>query len=138
MRLTFCLIMLLMPLAAAGAGDLTIAVTNVASSDGQVRVAVCTVETFLERHCPYNGSAPAVAGETEVRVEGVAPGGYAVQAFHDANGNADLDRSFLGLPEEGVGFSRDAPMRFGPPDFEDAQISIGQEDAKASLRLRYF
>jgi uncharacterized protein (DUF2141 family) len=74
-----------------------------------VLVAVCTPETFLGRSCPYAGRAPAASGQAQVVVRGIDPGVYGVQAFHDQNDNFDLDRNFLGLPKEGMGFSNDAP-----------------------------
>lgn len=138
MRRTIFLVAMLLPLAGAQAANLTVTVGNIASSAGRVLVAVCTAETFLEPDCPYHGSAPAVRGETEVRIEGVEPGGYAIQAFHDANDNAAVDTDFLGRPQEGIGFSRDAPIRFGPPEFARARISIGPEDSVVSLQIRYF
>jgi uncharacterized protein (DUF2141 family) len=110
---------------------------DVASSSGHVLVAVCTPETFLGRSCPYTGRAPAASGQAQVVVRGIDPGVYGVQAFHDQNDNFDLDRNFLGLPKEGMGFSNDAPMRFGPPSFDDAAIEIGAAGAAIRLRLRY-
>ena len=71
-------------------------------------------------------------------VDNVPPGTYAVQAFHDANANLDLDRTFIGFPKEGVGFSNDAPMRFGPPTFDDAAINVAATDALAKFTLSYF
>jgi uncharacterized protein (DUF2141 family) len=47
------------------------------------------------------GKAPAYPGTVTVRVTGVAPGNYAVQAFHDENDNLVIDRTILGLPREG-------------------------------------
>jgi uncharacterized protein (DUF2141 family) len=126
------------PLAGAGAAELKVTLEDVATSSGHVLVAVCTPETFLRAGCPYTGRAPAVSGEAQVVVRGIDPGVYAVQAFHDQNDNFDLDRNFLGLPKEGMGFSNDAPMRFGPPSFDDAAIEIGAAGAATRLRLRYF
>ena len=71
-------------------------------------------------------------------MRGIEPGVYAVQAFHDEIGNLDLDRSILGMPEEDIGFSNDAPMRFGLLRFEDATIEVGAAGAATRLRLRYF
>jgi uncharacterized protein (DUF2141 family) len=68
----------------------------------------------------------------------IEPGVYAVQAFHDENDNLDLDRNMIGWPKEGMGFSNDAPMRYGPPSFEDAAIEIEAAGASTRLRLRYF
>ena len=126
------------PFSDAAAADLRVTVEEVAAGSGDVLVAVCTPETFLGQACPYTSRAPAVSGEAEVVVRGIEPGVYAVQAFHDANDNLDLDRNFLGLPEEGMGFSNNAPMRFGPPRFEDAAIEIDGRGSATRLRLRYF
>jgi uncharacterized protein (DUF2141 family) len=130
--------LLTVPLAGAGAAELKVTLEDVATSSGHVLVAVCTPETFLRRGCPYTGRAPAASGEAQVVVRGIDPGVYAVQAFHDQNDNFDLDRNFLGLPKEGMGFSNDAPMRFGPPSFDDAAIEISAAGAATRLRLRYF
>ena len=125
-------------LASAGAADLEVTLEDVATSSGHVLVAVCTPETFLRQGCPYSGRAPAASGEAQVVVRGIEPGLYAVQAFHDQNDNFDLDRNFLGIPKEGMGFSNDAPMRFGPPSFDEAAIEVSADGAATRLRLRYF
>src|SRR5215470_4023791 len=44
---------------------------------------------------------------------GIAPGTYAVSAFHDENSNGKLDTNFLGIPREGVGASNDAKGHMG-------------------------
>ena len=60
------------------------------------------------------------------------------RAVHDENGNRDLDRGRLGLPLEGLGFSRDAPIVAGPPRFADAAVEIGSRGGILSFALRYF
>ena len=120
------------------AAELRVTLEEVATGAGHVMVAVCTPETFLGAGCPYTGRAPAVSGVAEVVVRGIEPGVYAVQAFHDENDNFDLDRTLLGMPKEGMGFSNDAPMRFGPPQFEDAAIDVGTGGGSTRFRLRYF
>jgi uncharacterized protein (DUF2141 family) len=131
-------ILLAAPLAGAGAAELKVTLEDVATSSGHVLVAVCTPETFLRQGCPYTGQAPAATGEAQVVVRNIEPGVYAVQAFHDENDNLDLDRNVIGWPKEGMGFSNDAPMSYGPPSFEDAAIEIEAAGASTRLRLRYF
>ena len=43
---------------------------------------------------------------------------YAFRFFHDENKNNKLDTNWLGIPEEGFGFSNNAKGKFGPPPFE--------------------
>ncbi|MBP2292025.1 DUF2141 domain-containing protein [Azospirillum rugosum] len=112
--------------------------TNLHSDRGRVMVAVCSQDTFLKPGCPYTASAPAQAGAVTVTVRGIPPGTYAIQAFQDENGNEEVDRNFFGLPKEGIGFSNDAPIRFGPPSYADAALSVGEGGGQTTLRLRYF
>ena len=123
---------------AAAAADVRVRILGVRSAEGQVLVALCRPSGFLRRACDHVGSAPAAAGTTEVVIRSVPPGVYAAQAVHDENDNRDLDRSRLGLPLEGLGFSRDAPIVAGPPRFRDAAVEIGARGGILSFALRYF
>lgn len=136
--LPLCTIFLLTLARGGHAAALEVIVGGVVDDAGHVLVAVCTKETFLGADCPHTARAPAARGAVAVRVPDVPPGTYAVQAFHDANDNLDIDRSLLGLPTEGMGFSNDAPMRFGPPRYDDAAIEIDGVDTSISFTLRYF
>ncbi len=118
--------------------SLQVTVTNVRGERGHVRVAVCPRASFLQPSCAWHAVAPAHAGSVVVTVSGMPPGVYAVQCFLDENDDGKINRSLLGVPTEGIGFSRDAPMRFGPPSFDDAAIRLGPGDGAVSLRLRYF
>jgi uncharacterized protein (DUF2141 family) len=121
----------------AMAATLDVTVTNVRNDHGRILVAVCSRQDFLKPHCPFAKSSPAKVGDVTVRII-VPPGIWAVQAFQDENLNGKIDRSFLGLPTEGIGFSRDAPFHWGPPNFRDAAILISNLPSRISLRLRYF
>ena len=119
----------------ASAADLTIEVAGLRNAAGTVYAAVCTEDQFLQPACTYFGSAPAGFGV--ITVAGVPPGTYAVQVVHDENDNRTLDRPGF-LPTEGMGFSRDAPMRMGPPRFADAAFELGAAGAVVPLTMRYF
>ncbi|MBM9595183.1 DUF2141 domain-containing protein [Roseitranquillus sediminis] len=120
------------------AADLTIEVTGVRSYDGAVLVAVCAVERFLTLDCESRAAVAARAGTTSLTLRDIRPGDYAVQAIHDENGNGTLDRGLLGRPREGMGFSRDAPMRMGPPSFADAVVRIPEHGGQVRFSIRYF
>ena len=120
------------------AEDVTVRVLGVRSAEGRVLVAICAPADFLRRSCAHVGSAEASAGTTEVTVGDVSPGVYAVQAVHDENGNRNLDRNRMGIPTEGLGFSRDAPMRLGPPRFGDAAVEVREGGGTLDFVMRYF
>jgi uncharacterized protein (DUF2141 family) len=124
--------------AGAAAEDVTVRVENLRNGEGSVLVAICTPDVFLSRQCRHHARTKARPGSAEVTVADVPPGSYAVQAIHDENDNLELDRNVVGLPREGVGFSRDAPMRHGPPRFSDAAVKIGGNSGSVTLSMRYY
>ena len=65
------------------------------------------------------------------------PGTYAIAVYHDENNNHKFDRTLLGLPAEGYGFSNDAPALVGLPSFSDARFTAGPGDTVLRIRLRY-
>jgi len=123
--------------APTNAATLTAEIDNVRNARGHVHIDVCPQDRFLKEDCPYSGEAAARPGMTTVTVQGVPPGNYAVQAFHDENDNLRVDRALFGIPREGVGFSNDAPIRLGPPKWADAAFAISG-DMRIRLKMRYF
>ena len=67
----------------------------------------------------------------------VAPGRYAIALLHDENGNGRMDRALLLMPKEGYGFSRDAPVRMGPPSFGQAAFDVAGAPVRQTIRMRY-
>ena len=57
--------------------------------------------------------------------------------FHDENANKRLDQGFLGIPEEGYGFSNNPGFTFGVPDMEDILIDIDNGGVEIDVDLRY-
>jgi uncharacterized protein (DUF2141 family) len=93
-------------------------------------------------HFPDCKSDPAAIMQTipgtrrELLFRGVAPGRYALAVFHDENANRKLD-TFLGIPREGFGFSRNPTIRFGAPRFDKVTIELAPGFARTSVRLQY-
>lgn len=123
---------------AAAAGTLVVDVTNVRNAEGVVHIDVCTQDIFLKDDCRYVASAPAKVGTTSVTVHGLPAGAYAIQAYHDENRNDKVDRNFLGMPKEGIGFSRDAKIRLGPPKWDEAMFAFDGHSLRTTLKLKYF
>ena len=119
-------------------GTVDVIVTGLRSAKGHVLVAVCDRSHFLQETCPFHGRAQAEIGSVTVHVAGGPPGVYAAQAFQDENENGKIDRTLFGIPTEAIGFSNNAPMRFGPPSFDAAAFSLGSAGGVISFSLRYF
>ena len=66
-----------------------------------------------------------------------APGVYALAVYHDQNDNHHFDRTLIGLPAEGYGFSNNAPLRLGPPSFDAAKFPVHAGDNQLAIQLAY-
>ncbi len=135
---SFAALLVLLSQAAHAQSVLDVTVTGIRSAKGTVLVAVCDTATFLQETCRYKGRAPAAVGSVVVRIAGVPPGVYAAQAYADENDNGKIDRNFFGIPTEGLGFSNDAKMRFGPPSFADAAFTLGVAGGRIQFSLHYY
>lgn len=120
------------------AANIVIVVTNVRNANGVVRAALCLQFEFLTKHCGLEATAPAQAGTVRLILNGVPPGRYAIQAWHDENNKGRIDRDWLGIPLEGVGFSNDPRLFLGPPSFNESAVSLTPGNNTTRLRLRYF
>lgn len=121
------------------AGDVTVTVTGLRSDKGQV-MACLTARADRFPQCardPHARSIKTAAGSTVELDFGAVPAGrYAISLFHDENGNGRMDKR-LAIPREGYGFSRNAPVRFGPPSFERASFVVDAAGQHQNIRVRY-
>jgi uncharacterized protein (DUF2141 family) len=99
--------------------------------------------TAMAQHFPDCRADPAarhmsVTARNDMVLEftDVPPGTYAIALVHDENGNGRVDRVLM-IPREGFGFSRDAPVRMGPPSFDAAAFHVGSGAVSQTIRMRY-
>lgn len=123
---------------ATSAGSLEISITGARSAKGVIRLALCPEGAGFP-DCKGKTTRTADLrienGKAQVSLAGLAPGNYAISLFHDANSNGKLD-TFMGIPREGYGFSRNPPFRPRAPRFNEAVIAVSGE-TKAAIALRY-
>jgi uncharacterized protein (DUF2141 family) len=121
----------------AMAADLTLSLTTRAGG-GRIAVAVFRDAESMRRNAGAVRTAMVArtGATTTVTLEGLAPGRYAVAAFHDADGNGRLSTWPIGLPKEAYGFSRNARAPFGPPTFEAAAFDLPAAGARQGIALR--
>jgi uncharacterized protein (DUF2141 family) len=115
-------------------------VEGVRSSDGLVAVTLYADDSrkFLAHHGSlYVGRVPAKTGTTPVCIHVPRPGVYALAVYHDANANRRFDRTSLGLPAEGFGFSNNPAVFLGMPAWKSVRLAVPKSDTQTAIRLRY-
>jgi len=56
---------------------------------------------------------------------------------HDEDDNLKFNRSLIGLPAEGYGFSNNPKTLIGLPDFEDVRVPVTAGDNLIPVTLKY-
>ena len=115
-------------------------VQGVRSSNGLVAVTLYADDStkFLAHHGSlYVGRVPAQMGTTSVCIHVPRTGVYAVAVYHDANANRRYDRTSLGLPDEGYGFSNNPPVFLGMPAWKGVRLTVPKTDTRTRIKLRY-
>ncbi len=83
-------------------------------------------------------SIKKVAAATEnILFKDLPFGEYAVSVWHDENGNGEMEKSFIGIPKEGMGVSNDVKGKMGPPKFKDAKFNIDKEAKTIEINVKY-
>lgn len=120
------------------APTLEIVVDGARSAVGVIRLAICPPAAGFP-DCGMQASdvasSPISDGRAIFSFANLPSGTYAISAFHDADGDGHLD-TFLGVPKEGFGFSRNPALKLRSPHFEEAQVSVNGHTTLL-IRLRY-
>ncbi len=64
-------------------------------------------------------------------------GSYAVAVYHDRDGDRDFDRTIVGLPAEGFGFSNDPDTRTGLPPLSAVRFRVGPGERLVPIQMKY-
>lgn len=122
---------------AAETATLTIRVENVLPAGGILRLGLYDAARYPDDASKPVASAdvPAVADVTVITLH-APPGIYAIQTFQDVNGNDKMDTSWLGLPLEPFGFSRDARPFLSKPGFDEVKFAVAAGDNSQTLHLQ--
>ncbi len=123
----------------AWAGDLTVTFHGLKAEDGGTLRAALKNDSVAETYpdgATVQAIALAVTGETlEMVFPDLLSGTYAVSAFHDTNGDEELNTTIFGIPTEAYAFSNDARGIFGPPSFAAAAFVVGADDTSITINL---
>jgi uncharacterized protein (DUF2141 family) len=125
--------------AADGLATLRVVVTGFRASAGMLALAVFGSAESYEAREPAVAKAFVPVADGVSRWEASLPPAhrYVVIAYHDENGNRELDmRRLFGIPKEPVGISNNARAPFGPPKFESASFLLTEAGRTVEIELQ--
>lgn len=89
-------------------------------------------ESVVQDRC-----AAVTGGAVTVNFSGLTAGNYAVSVLHDENSDQTMNRNALGIPTEGIGFSRNPRIIAGPPSFGDSAVVVAGPNTRINIQIRY-
>jgi uncharacterized protein (DUF2141 family) len=125
------------PKGGAASTTLTVLVTGMKSDDGKIGLALYSSPIgfpFQMNLALRTAFGEIHARRTVVTFTDLTPGTFAVAAFHDENGNGDLDRDWFGFPAERVAVSNNPKRHIHRPTFDKAKFSL--KDSRC-LEIRF-
>lgn len=119
------------PLAAA---TLTVAFAGIATPTGAVLLSVYDSEAAFDAGGKpiRRAMVPVTGAAIETVIGDLAPGRYAIKAFHDVDGDGKMAANPFGQPLEPYAFSNDAVGDMGPAKWAQAVFTV---DAAASRHV---
>ena len=118
------------------AADLTVEIKGVATSNGQVFIALYDKADGWMRGGLKNVGVTANKDGVSYEFKDLPAGDYAISIYHDENGNGKFDTNLVGMPIEPYAFSNNAAGNFGPPTFEQAKFSVGADKTTVTLNFK--
>ncbi len=124
--------------APAAANEITVRITGVRGGEGSVNVRLWRgPEGFRDDARTVRGArTPARDQAVEITFRALEAGRYAIIAYHDEDGDGELDRFFGMMPTEGWGVSND-PDVAGPPKFDAAAFDMPAAAPVIEIPLNY-
>lgn len=119
---------------------LHVAIEDVRSSSGLIALTLYADDRsrfLIKRGSLAVMRVPAQAGRTRACIFLPRAGTYAVAVYHDEDGNQAFNRSGLGFPAEGFGFSNNPATLAGLPNFNSVRLSVPRAGLLTRVRLKY-
>jgi uncharacterized protein (DUF2141 family) len=118
---------------------LAITVKGVHSSKGNVTITIYPgiAKRFLAPHAKLSRVRLPAAPIVHACMAVPQSGDYAIAIYHDENNDHDFNRTFIGLPAEGYGFSNDAPAVAGLPSYSSAKFTAHDGVNPLTITMRY-
>jgi uncharacterized protein (DUF2141 family) len=117
---------------------LSIQVTGIRSTKGEV--AMTLYPNIKQRFLAKGGKFARIRTKAQMATNAcfwVPQGTYALAIYHDSNGDRDFNRTLVGLPAEGFGFSNNPETKVGLPPLSAVRFSVGPAERSISVQMRY-
>ncbi len=111
------------------AAELTVRLENAPPTGTVLFVLFDSANTFGDLRDPAKVVKQPLDGREIYRIQNVPPGEYALLVYHDENNNDRIDRNYIGIPKEPLGYSNGYEPK-GPPSYPRAAFVLTEEASR--------
>lgn len=129
-KTVFKTVIFLMYVPVVYAAEVSVRIDNPPASGRVVLVLFNSANTFGDLRDPYRVVTNDLDGRDEYIIENVVPGEYALLVYFDENGNGRIDKNFIGIPNEPLGFSNRYRPK-GPPSYNRASFQLKKDESRS-------
>ena len=119
----------------------TIEVSNIKNSEGSIFISVFKDQQGFEDEAPVKKVKFSKKGKVEgdvLTVElSLPPGDYGLALFDDENNDGEMNYNWVGMPEEGFGFSNYYHSGLSRPEFLDFSFHLNENTEIVKAKMRY-
>lgn len=128
------------PRAAApeSSASLVVRFQGIETPTGQIMLSVFDSEAAHDQGGkPVRVAAVPIEGTgATANFEGLAPGNYAIKAFHDVDGDEQMGTNPFGMPLEPFAFSNDAKAEGGPAKWAASRFPVAAGANTITIRIK--
>ncbi|MDP3369487.1 MAG: DUF2141 domain-containing protein [Brevundimonas sp.] len=131
-RIAAAVVLLATPAYAQSAESSVILTFETGARTGAVMVALFDSAAAFDGDSgrPVAVKAISASGPVVATFENLPAGDYAVKAFHDLNGDGEMNTNPFGMPVEPYAFSNNAVGNMGPARWNRARFTVSGETAQ--------
>ena len=119
-----------------GTANITITLTGIKDVKGVVQAGLYNSEAGYKKGGSVRGAKVDVKADTvTINYTNLPDGEYAVQLFHDVDGNGKMNANLFGMPTEPFAFSNNAVGNMGPAKWKDAKFTVSGSNTAHAMKL---
>lgn len=120
--------------------EIRIKVSSIRSAKGKIILNVFRDEAGYEKQQPFktlNFDKKGLTNGLLTVKAALPPGVYGITLIDDENGNGKIDKSFIGMPKEGFGFSNFFMTKMKKPAFDEFKFELKSGSAEIETKAKY-
>jgi uncharacterized protein (DUF2141 family) len=116
---------------------LTVKINGIRNLSGNIQIGLYNdADKFPDVGGEYKKFTFKVTATTMQYTISIPSGTYALALFHDENSDGECNTNWLGIPEEGYGFSNNVEPVISAPSFDETKITVSS-NSTISINLIY-